>query len=74
MRTESIAEIESRLIDLEVKASFAEDLIDKLNDVIVRQQDQLDRLLQEVTSLRQQAASAAPATLRSLRDELPPHY
>jgi SlyX protein len=66
--------IDQRLTDLEIKASFTEDLVDRLNEVIVRQQTQIDRLLHEVALLREQGGSAEPAPLRSLRDELPPHY
>lgn len=66
--------IERRLTDLEVKASFTEDLVDHLNQVIVRQQDQLERLTREVVALREQLAAADTGGSRSLRDELPPHY
>jgi SlyX protein len=66
---------ERRLTNLEMKASDAEDTLDRLNDVIVRQQAQIDLLLREVALLRAQAPADddAPA-FRSLRDELPPHY
>ena len=68
-------DIAQRLIDLEIKSSFTEDLVDQLNAVIIRQQQQLDALAREVSQLRQQsgADSGVPA-FRSLRDELPPHY
>lgn len=66
--------VERRLVDLEVKLAFTEDLVDRLDAVVVRQQGQIDRLLAEVRQLRQQAAAGEPATARSLRDELPPHY
>jgi SlyX protein len=66
--------IEQRLVDLEVKATYTEDLLDRLNDVIVRQQNQIDLLLQEVARLEQQSVSAQTATFRTLREELPPHY
>lgn len=67
--------LDQRLTDLEIKASFTEDLVDQLNAVIIRQQQQLDALAREVGQLRQQGAadSGVPA-FRSLRDELPPHY
>ena len=67
--------VEARLTDLEIKASFTEDLVDQLNAIIIRQQQQLDALAREVRELRQQGAgdSGGPA-FRSLRDELPPHY
>jgi len=66
--------VEQRLTELEIKASFSEDLIDRLNDAIVRQQAQIDHLLRELSALREQNNAAEPATFRSLRDELPPHY
>jgi SlyX protein len=66
------ARTDDRLTELEIKASYTEDLLDRLNDVVVRQQRQIDALLREVAALRQQG-NAAPE-VRSLRDELPPHY
>ncbi len=66
--------IDSRLTNLEIKASFTEDLLDRLNEIIVRQQSQIDHLLREVALLREQGRGAEPAPFRSLRDELPPHY
>jgi len=66
---------EQRLTDLEIKASFTEDLVDQLNQVIVRQQQQIDLLLRELTQLKlQQNTASEPGAFRSLRDELPPHY
>jgi len=67
-------ETEQRLSALEIKASFTEDLVDRLNDVIVRQQQQIDRLQREVDELLQRTPEAPPEAFRSLRDELPPHY
>jgi len=63
-----------RLTELEIKASYAEDLLDRLNDVIVRQQSQIDLLLREVALLHQQPQAGDLAALPSPRDELPPHY
>lgn len=67
--------MDDRLTELEIKTSYAEDLLDQLNAVVYRQQQQIDRLAQEVAHLRSQLQhSGEPAGLRSLRDELPPHY
>lgn len=65
-------DIETRLTDLEVKASFTEDLVEHLNQIVVRQQRQIDLLTRELLQLQQQSGEGA--TVRSLRDELPPHY
>ncbi len=68
------ADLNERITNLEIKASFTEDLVDKLDLIITRQQDQIDLLLQELRWLRQQAPEAGPAAARNLRDDLPPHY
>lgn len=67
-------EIDRRLTELEIKASFSEDLIDHLNATIVRQQQQIDLLSRELRQLRDQIPSDSAGVPRSLRDELPPHY
>jgi SlyX protein len=66
--------VESRLNDLEMKISYTEDMVDELNLTIFRQQQQIDQLIRQVTTLREQVQNAAPAEPLSLRDELPPHY
>ncbi|WP_119153369.1 SlyX family protein [Caldimonas tepidiphila] len=67
-------DIENRLIDLEVKASFTEDLVDHLNQTVVRQQQQIELLMRELAQMRQQMRDSGAVTVRSLREELPPHY
>ena len=68
------SDTEARLTALEIKASFNEDLLDRLDAVIVRQQQQIELLLRELAGLKQQGAADAAPAFRSLRDELPPHY
>jgi len=65
---------DARLTELEIKASYTEDLLDQLNMAVYRQQQQIDRLVQEITHLRQQMPEPGGAAPRNLRDELPPHY
>lgn len=66
--------VESRLTDLEVKISFNEDLIEELNRTIYRQQKQIDLLAAEIVALRDQVKNQPQGEMRSLRDEIPPHY
>lgn len=68
------ARIEARLTDLEIKLSFAEDLVDRLNEVVVRQQAQIELLIREVVQLRDQAPAPDGGPARQLPDEKPPHY
>jgi SlyX protein len=67
--------IENRLVDLEIKAGFTEDLLDQLNAQVYRQQQQIDALIQELRQMRDRLPeSGGGAELRNLRDEIPPHY
>ena len=68
------ARVDDRLDALEVKAAFAEDLLEQLNLTVYRQQQQIERLQRELTQLRQQLFEGSGAAPRSLRDELLPHY
>jgi SlyX protein len=67
-------ETEQRLTELEIKASFSEDLLDELNQTIFQQQQQIDQLVRAISQLQQQAPEEGASGVRSLRDELPPHY
>lgn len=67
---------DARLTELEIKASYQEDLLDQLNMAVYRQQQQIDRLVQEIAHLRQQMPEpgSGGGGPRDPRDELPPHY
>ena len=65
---------EQRLMELEVKASFTEDLLDQLDQVIVRQQEQIDRLVCELVQLRLHPGEQGSGGPRPASDDLPPHY
>jgi SlyX protein len=67
-------DIDKRLMELEIKASFTEDLVEQLNQTIFQQQQQIEALIREVSQLRQQTPDGGTSGFRSLRDELPPHY
>lgn len=64
-----------RLIELETKLAYQEDTMQQLNDVVCRQQDQIDRLLERcdlLTSRTQELAAKLPGDSDGV--ELPPHY
>jgi SlyX protein len=69
---DTLQDAQHRLTELEIKASFTEDLLEQLNLIIYRQQEQIDSLLRQVAQLRAQGPE--PGAARNLRDELPPHY
>jgi len=66
--------IDHRLTELEIKASFSEDMLDQLNLVIVRQQQQIDQLIRELGRLRQLSADNSLGGVRNPLEDLPPHY
>jgi uncharacterized coiled-coil protein SlyX len=72
----------TRLEALEIKSAHLERAVQELSDVIYRQQQQIDRVLQRNQDLARQiealeaaseAASEADAGA-GLRAEIPPHY
>ncbi len=66
--------MEARLNELESKLAFAEDLIETLNQTVVRQQSQLDLLQQQLRLLNQRMQESRPDDSHGPHDELPPHY
>lgn len=70
-----LSSLDNRLVDLEIKAGFSEDLLDQLNAQVYRQQQQIDALIQELRQMRDRLPeSGGGAEVRNLRDEIPPHY
>ena len=65
---------QARIAELEAKLAFTEDLVDTLNQTVIRQQTQLDLIQQQLRLLHQRIKDVAPEETRNLRDELPPHY
>ena len=65
---------ERRLTDLEIKASFAEDLLDHLNEQILRQQAQIDLLIREVGDLKNRIPDRGRDAPLDPREDVPPHY
>lgn len=67
--------LEQRITELEIKASFSEDLLDHLNDIVAKQARQIELLARELVELKAQRSTPdGGVTVRSLREELPPHY
>jgi SlyX protein len=72
-------QLQEQLVELQSQFAFQEDLLNDLNAIVVRQQDQIDalerellvhreRLLHVLENLPEKGQSAASA------DERPPHY
>lgn len=62
--------LEARLIELESRHLHLEDLLEKLNEVVIEQQGAIERLVREVARLRDEIRA-----WREPGDEPPPpHY
>jgi SlyX protein len=70
------ADIDERLMALEVKASFTEDLLDELNRTVARQQQQIEALARELVRLRGQVQEMGErdGSGGGTVQEVPPHY
>jgi len=68
-------ETTNRLTDLEIKISFTEDLMEKLNQTIYQQQQQIEFLYRELKAIKEQGGNEGGATSDNrLLDDIPPHY
>lgn len=61
------------IVDLQMKFAFQEDTIAQLNEVVTRQQVQIDRLLSAVETLQRQVLEM-PTGESAATDPPPPHY
>ena len=66
--------IDQRLTNLEIKATYTEELVEQLDKVIAHQQHQIAKLLREMIELRQPASESMLNSTRNLQDDLPPHF
>ena len=64
-----------QIVELETRLAFQEHTLQALNDVVTRQQQQIDALVREVQTLKDRLRAAAPSPVGPLEDEKPPpHY
>ena len=65
-----------RLDDLEARVAFQDDLIERLNDVVARQDREILALTRRVTALEQRLADLDESVAAGAAGghEVPPHY
>ena len=64
--------MEERIIELETRLTFQDDLLQKLDDVIINQQKELDELKTQLKSINQQLLQVA-GLITPDEVGLPPH-
>lgn len=66
---------EQRIKELEMKVTFQESLIEDLNQSLVEQQFQLDKLLLQLRYLASKLKDLQPSNIANQHEETPPpHY
>ncbi len=64
-----------RLTELEVRVAFQDQTLQDLNEVVTRQQLEIDRLTQELEVMKSRLNGLAPSMVIPREDEKPPpHY
>ena len=66
---------EERLTELEIRLTHQEALIETLNDTLIEQQRLIEKIMTELTVLRERMAAAGLSDMATLAEETPPpHY
>ena len=68
---------DEKIIDLQTRLAFLEDSIDAMNRVIARQQQEVDKLQNEIITLKElieELRENNVASTDELQHEVPPHY
>lgn len=65
--------MEDRVTELEIKIAYQDDTIQQLNEVIIRQQKEIDQLKQFCRQLDDRL-NGMNASAGRPEDEVPPHY
>ena len=64
-----------RTTELETRVAFQDKTIQELNEVVTRQQGEIDRLVRDMEALKVQVRSLSSYPVASRDDETPPpHY
>ena len=66
--------MEERIIGLETRIAFFEKLVEELNQVVFRQQEEIDGLRTSIELLTEKSNSAGSLMADSSQETPPPHY
>lgn len=67
-------EVEERFQVLENKIGYQERTVEELNAVVIRQQEQIDSLLLELSNVRAIISGEGERTIDAAEEPPPPHY
>jgi len=66
--------VNNDIVELQMKLSYQDDLLEQLNQVITDQQQQLSRLELALETLKVQVQTMQTTDIINSADETPPHY
>jgi len=66
--------LENRIEELETKYTFQEDSIEALNQVLICQQKDINKLMQVIENINSQVERLNDGQGAQAQDERPPHY
>ncbi len=72
--SDETAALSDRIEGLEMRSAYQDETVEALNEVVTRQQDQIDRLLADVERLREVIRALSPEGVEPGEEPPPPHY
>jgi SlyX protein len=67
-------QLDDRIDSLEIKASYTEDTVEQLSDIVAKQQAVIAQLARELATLRKEISQRSSGEPAPSVQELPPHY
>lgn len=74
LKNEQIAELNSRMTEIEIKFSYLEDFLNKLQNIAVEHDKTIDQLKAENRILKQKVRELVEAQEGDIPNRRPPHY
>lgn len=74
LENEQIAELNSRMTEFEIKFSYLEDFLNKLQNIAVEHDKTIDQLKAENRILKQKVRELVEAQEGDIPNRRPPHY
>ena len=75
MSADAPRDLAARVVELETRVAFQEDALQQLNDALLRQQQLLNRLTNDLAALTERLRGLDPSPVGRREDEPPPpHY
>ena len=66
--------MDKRFEDIEVRMAYLESTVEQLNQVVIRQQDQVDLLVLEIQRMKQEQQQGGDLVRDQSDETPPPHY